>query len=101
MLDPEEEIKAVIRKIDDILEMRRPADISTFGSGAAALSRESSDDLLRVNLEAAKVVLSAVSMNLMGECRQEQPYRPLRPIITEDGDLQWCCTHVPPHCVKV
>jgi hypothetical protein len=54
-----------------------------------------------VNLEAAKVVLSAVSMNLMGECRQEQPYRPLRPIITEDGDLQWCCTHVPPHCVKV
>jgi hypothetical protein len=34
----------------------------------------------------------------MGECRQEYPTAPLRPVIDEDGNLKWCCTHKNEHC---
>jgi len=33
-----------------------------------------------------------------GECRVVTPYAPIRPVIDQDGNLRWCCTHDPEHC---
>jgi hypothetical protein len=36
-------------------------------------------------------------LNVIGECRLQEPYKPLRPVLGADG-LRWCCTHDPEHC---
>ena len=43
--------------------------------------------------------LLEVASSLIGECRRQTPYAALQPIITANGQFQWCCTHDPEHCV--
>jgi hypothetical protein len=58
--------------------------------------QDSLRDALRVAI-ALQVFLSANGAT-MGECRKEYPTAPLRPVIDEDGNLKWCCTHEKEHC---
>lgn len=41
--------------------------------------------------------LAAAALEMEGECRLAEPYKPLRLVLGKDG-LRWCCTHVPEHC---
>jgi hypothetical protein len=35
----------------------------------------------------------------LGECRQDIPFSPMRPVLREGSDkVEWCCNHNPPHC---
>jgi hypothetical protein len=48
--------------------------------------------------EATVVLEAAVAlMELSGECRVEEPFKPMRPVLTQKG-FRWCCTHNPEHC---
>jgi hypothetical protein len=49
--------------------------------------------------KAMRVTLAAVGGSL-GECRKTTPFSALFPVITSDGTFEWCCNHVPPHCVR-
>lgn len=56
-----------------------------------ALDRDpGSEDTLR---------LAAAALQVEGECRLEEPYRPLR-LVLSAGGLKWCCTHSPEHCAS-
>jgi hypothetical protein len=33
-----------------------------------------------------------------GECRRSVPYATLRPVLGDNGEFRWCCTHSPEHC---
>lgn len=48
--------------------------------------------MLRFTLSAAE------SGGGIGECRRDEPYAPLRPVMEPDGTFKWCCTHSPEHC---
>src|SRR3954470_19277698 len=50
---------------------------------------------------AASVIVQShmlASTGSLGECRREEPFAPVRPIIDEHGNLKWCCEHTPEHC---
>jgi hypothetical protein len=49
--------------------------------------------------KAMRVTLAAVGGSL-GECRRDTPFSALFPVITNEGVFEWCCNHVPQHCVK-
>jgi len=40
----------------------------------------------------------AASASSIGECRKATPYAKLKPVLSADGKLQWCCEHDPSHC---
>lgn len=61
-----------------------------------AASEEGVRQLLAGTLRSALQVLSAS----LGECRQETPYTPLRPVIDAEGQFLWCCNHEEEHCVR-
>lgn len=46
------------------------------------------------NVSALNSLLFAAGM---GECRLDQPYTALEPILDSNG-LRWCCRHNPQHC---
>jgi hypothetical protein len=45
----------------------------------------------------AYVMAAATSF---GECRQQTPYAPVKPVINPQGALLWCCEHNPEHCAS-
>lgn len=63
-----------------------------------------SDESIRVLAEGLKVVLTAslatlaATTNSLGECREEVPYSPMRPVRDSEGNFKWCCNHNPEHC---
>lgn len=57
--------------------------------------REGAGDLEAV-ARVAELALFASSATV-GECRVQEPYASLYPLITPDGRFQWRCTHDPPH----
>ena len=48
---------------------------------------------------AVSVLLSATDA-LLGECQMATPFAALRPVITQSGELRWCCSHPTQHCVS-
>lgn len=56
------------------------------------------NDLYKIS-RTLTTILSASSASL-GECRQDDPYAPIKPVIDANGNLMWCCEHNPPHCAK-
>ena len=42
----------------------------------------------------------AVAALTMGECRQDTPYAPLKPVLDANGNFKWCCDHPTEHCSK-
>ena len=46
----------------------------------------------------SSVLLAADS--LMGECQMEDPFAPLRPVITPSGEFRWSCSHPTQHSAK-
>lgn len=66
---------------------------------------ESLQDLERQGLVPSRFVevLSATlraTDSAMGECQLDTPYAALRPVISPDGKLKWCCSHMKQHCVS-
>lgn len=92
--DEEEEELGLLARIDDALKRAR----GDFRSLSLERPRPDQTEMLLLVLEANQVILRAMSETLLGECRAEEPYKPLRPIIDENGIFRWCCTHTPPHC---
>lgn len=39
-------------------------------------------------------------MENSGECRRDQPFMPLYPVLDDEG-LRYCCEHDPTHCSEV
>ncbi len=66
-------------------------------SGHQQTQLEAVAEGLGAALRASQLALLA-TMASLGECRQDIPYSPLRPIIDEDGNFKWCCNHEPEHC---
>jgi hypothetical protein len=55
--------------------------------------------------EVARVVAKGLRASLllaeasMGECQEDTPYSPMRPVGKRDEDkIVWCCNHDPQHC---
>ena len=88
MSDIKDEIESLFARIDEI-----SGNYPTNTEDISLVEQK-----LLLNLEASRMLLNAMSSTVMGECRREHPYKPLRPIIDEDGKFKWCCTHTPPHC---
>ncbi|MEL6645790.1 MAG: hypothetical protein AAFQ79_17800 [Pseudomonadota bacterium] len=102
--DFKQEIDQMIARIDAALEaqtavvtLERLPDIAT-GAVQSDVTTVGSGETMTLQLEAARLMLSAMSATMLGECRAEEPFKPLRPIIDEHGKFKWCCTHTPPHC---
>lgn len=54
------------------------------------------DNEMVLTLEAMLATLDEVT----GECRREEPFAVLRPVLSDEG-LRYCCTHETEHCSKV
>jgi len=78
---------------------RLSSAINSLQALSADASEQDDETLVAVRTIALGIVeaLSAVSMS-MGECRQDVPFSPMRPVRTVDGTLKWCCNHDPEHC---
>lgn len=89
-----EEMQELAQRIDDFLRRARG------DRGGLTFDRSRPDPVegMLLSLEANRMILGAMSARLLGECRVEKPYKPLRPIIDENGNFRWCCTHSTPHC---
>lgn len=62
---------------------------------ASGITAEALTDFMKV-----AVALSVGRLDV-GDCREAEPYSPLKPIL-ENGELRWCCTHSPErHCAAV
>ncbi|MDQ0474829.1 hypothetical protein [Labrys wisconsinensis] len=85
---PEETIHALI----DQLQQHR-----ALAPGADKLVAIAGDSKALFELASRSLAASATGL---GECRRAQPFKPLRLVLKDEG-LFWCCTHDPPHSVKV
>lgn len=99
-----QDVNKMIERIDAALGVQaavvtldRLPDLTTGGVQAEHAS-VGSHETMTLQLEATRLMLSAMSATMLGECRVETPFKPLRPVIDEDGNFKWCCTHTPPHC---
>ena len=79
----QDELSSAIWQIDSLTEKG-----SGRGDGAA---------LTAALARGVRAVLVALSASV-GECRRENPYSPLHPVIDEKGGFRWCCNHGPQHC---
>lgn len=52
-----------------------------------------------LNTETLARVLTKIMEN-SGECRKSRPFKPLYPVLDEQG-LRYCCEHDPSHCSRV
>lgn len=59
---------------------------------------EGSGDFRGEVAHALRLALTSAD-SLTGECQISTPFAPLRPVITKDGELRWCCSHPTQHCV--
>jgi hypothetical protein len=57
-----------------------------------------SEEDQRLFAMAAGALRFAAAAAGQGECRRSVPFAPLRPILGNDGEFRWCCTHSPEHC---
>jgi hypothetical protein len=62
---------------------------------------QNQDALVRIGRARASIIaMVASAASGLGECRKDHPYASLRPIIDENGDFKWCCTHPSTHCSR-
>jgi hypothetical protein len=52
-----------------------------------------------LNTTTAIQTFVAANFSGFGECREELPYAPLKPVL-RNGEIVWCCEHDPEHCAK-
>jgi DNA-binding phage protein len=78
----QDESEKTVKSLDAILEQ---GDIEGVTGDLAVVAR------------AAHLALAASAAGL-GECREKTPYASLYPLIDQNGQFKWCCTHEPSHC---
>lgn len=64
-------------------------------SGQASVTTGEPGDLRVLTMAVGALLLLVASG--MGECQEDVPYSPLRPI-RKNGKTQWCCNHPTQHC---
>ena len=89
-----DDMRALTARIDALLRERGVDP----GRPAIGSARADDTEMLALALHASRLMLAMSESTLLGECRREKPFKPLRPIIDENGTFKWCCTHSPPHC---
>jgi hypothetical protein len=85
--------------IDDVPGFQREAHAAVDGLVSLTdQERTRADGIsnLDVVARAAPLALTASAASL-GECRCEEPYASIYPLIDSDGVFKWCCTHNPSH----
>lgn len=91
-MSPRQSELQVRRALDRLTDFRGsellPADRAAIASTAAEL----------VALTGSFRSFAAASG--LGECQQQIPYEPLRPVLRGDG-LYWVCSHAPAHEIRV
>jgi hypothetical protein len=70
-----------------------------LGSIRADLDRLEADspDASRETIASIKASIDKLADSL-GECQEDVPYSPMRPIRRPGGVVEWCCNHHPEHC---
>lgn len=83
------EINGAIEQLDKL-----EADVENEAVEGPILDPETFSSLNR-GLRASLVLTEGA----LGECQQEIPFSPMRPILKEgSSQVEWCCNHNPPHC---
>ncbi len=91
--------QAIIEVQRCVVEGRSPKEESgdifvgkiSFPSGSSG----DSGDIRVLTMAVGSLLLAFASS--MGECQDDIPYSPLRPI-QKDGKIKWCCNHATQHC---